>query len=483
MTVAHARALLTGDVRIEPDEPDRQHAALDALAQWALRFTPVVAPDPPDGLRLDITGCERVFGGERALASNLLDSLHRLGLTGAVAVAPTDAAAWALARFRTRFRAPGRGHDGAPDRDPVCIVRDPADLARATDSLPVDALRLDADLIDGLRELAVDTIGQLRDLPRSSLPSRFDDAVLHRLDQLHGAAFEPLSPVRPVDPLTVRRVFNGPTRSLDGVTFTIREGLIELTDQLEQREQGAGDLRVTLVRADAPPVVIPLTLSRPTRDAKHLDRLLQPRLEHANLGFGVDAVALTVTRAESLAHTQTRADWTTAAGDPDAAPDPAVVEPAVGELVDTLANRLGADRVLRIEPRESHRPERVFEYRTLHRAAALPRPFATRLTSAPRPLHLLPKPERIDVASLAPDGPPARIIRRGETHLVRTAVGPERIGPEWWRLRPTAPDQRGLIDDDRLTRDYYRIELDAGLWAWVFRTSPLRRWFLHGWWT
>ena len=71
-----------------------------------------------------------------------------------------------------------------------------------------------------------------------------------------------------------------------------------------------------------------------------------------------------------------------------------------------------------------------------------------------------------------PDGPPARFRWRRALYLVARAEGPERIAAEWWR-------------DDDLTRDYFRVEDDAGHRFWLFReglygreTAP--RWYMHG---
>ena len=48
MSVAHAHALLKdGTPRVIVHEPPRDASALRALAEWAVRFSPVVAPDPP----------------------------------------------------------------------------------------------------------------------------------------------------------------------------------------------------------------------------------------------------------------------------------------------------------------------------------------------------------------------------------------------------------------------------------------------------
>ena len=58
-------------------------ALLEAIADWCDRYTPLVGLDPPDGLTLDISGCAHLFGGEAALARDLMRRLERAGLAGA----------------------------------------------------------------------------------------------------------------------------------------------------------------------------------------------------------------------------------------------------------------------------------------------------------------------------------------------------------------------------------------------------------------
>ena len=65
--------------------------------------------------------------------------------------------------------------------------------------------------------------------------------------------------------------------------------------------------------------------------------------------------------------------------------------------------------------------------------------------------------------------------RRTMHHVVRVE-GPERIEMEWWR------DDRG----NRLARDYFRVESQTGLRAWLYREgfysrkTPHPHWYLHG---
>ena len=100
-----------------------------------------------------------------------------------------------------------------------------------------------------------------------------------------------------------------------------------------------------------------------------------------------------------------------------------------------------------------------------------------------RPLRLFEKPEPIKVPfATVPDGPPHQFTWRRATHAVVRVEGPERIAMEWWRPQGSA-----------LTRDYFRVEDEAGLRFWIYRDglygSELvteegkpapSNWFVHG---
>src|SRR5262249_41914524 len=70
LALAQARAMHPGiDTVIENTEADA--ALLESIADWCLRYTPLVACDVPDGLLLDISGCAHLYGGEHELAADL----------------------------------------------------------------------------------------------------------------------------------------------------------------------------------------------------------------------------------------------------------------------------------------------------------------------------------------------------------------------------------------------------------------------------
>jgi len=454
-TAAQARALLPArsEVIQREHEPADDRAALRRLAQWAIRFTPVVAVDDPDGLLLDITGCESLYHGEDQLRERVWNAVTALGLRCHVATGPTPGSAWALAHYSGQ---------------PVADLR-ADDLRHRLAELPVQALRLEESTCAALQEVAIDRIGDLLSLPRGDLACRFGHDLLLRLDQALGQAVEYIEPIRPADPLEVEYRLAGPTTQIESIASLVRELLGRLCVLLEKRESGALAVTLRLERGRDVPIILALTLARPNRSPRHVWSLLAHRLENANLGDGVDSILITVVRRSRIPHAQVaiasasgREPWDECTHERD----------GVDEFVDVLAARLGASGVLHADLVESHIPARAFCYHTA--AATAPTCLVTPSicgAQPDRPPCLFATPEPIDVIALTPDGPPVRMRWRGADHVVHAYQGPERIACEWWRA--------AMIADC----DYFKIVLTDGRCLWVRRESLRGAWSLVGAWT
>ena len=74
--LAQARAMHP-DIDVAAEDVEADAALLDSIADWCLRYTPLVACDMPDGLLLDISrGCAHLYGGERELIADLSGRLE-----------------------------------------------------------------------------------------------------------------------------------------------------------------------------------------------------------------------------------------------------------------------------------------------------------------------------------------------------------------------------------------------------------------------
>ena len=125
MTVTHAQSLVPDLVVIDAT-PDEDEAALTQLALWCTRYSPLVTPDPPDGVFIDVAGSAHLFKGEAALLEDLAARLGEANLSAKFAIADTPGCAWAVARFgKDRIVSPGRASD-AFGQLPVAALRLPA---------------------------------------------------------------------------------------------------------------------------------------------------------------------------------------------------------------------------------------------------------------------------------------------------------------------------------------------------------------------
>ncbi|PZU72471.1 MAG: nucleotidyltransferase [Brevundimonas sp.] len=444
MAATQAQALIP-DLDLRDADPNGDADALDRLAVWAMRrYAPVCQADPPGGLAIDITGAAHLKGGETALLGDLTARLQRVGVRARAAVAPTYGAAHAVARFR---------------RDLDVVGEFAIDAALAP--LPLEALRLPAELPAALRRMGFERIGDLAHRPRAPLQLRFGAELGRRLDQAYGRAAEPLIPVEAPETPRVEQVFAEPIGAPETLARYAGVLAAALCGLLEARGLGVRRLDWLCHRVDNRIEAVRVGLAGPVRDTRRLTRLLTDRIETIEPGFGIERMTLAASAAEPL-------DWRPAAG---RLGEPAM--PDVSGLIDTLSNRIGAERLYRLAPVESDVPER-----SMRKLAPLAAPTGKAWSPDwPRPARLFRRPEPIETLALLPDNPPTHFTWRGVRRRIRRADGPERIFGEW-----------GRRDAEMwAVRDYFQVEDEAGERFWLFRAGDgedaatgSQAWFIHG---
>lgn len=444
MPATKAQVLVPGLV-VHDADPEADADALERLAFWALRYSPVAAPNPPDGIVIDVAGAANLLGGEDRLLEDLVHRLTAVSLSVRAAVADSWGAAHAAARY-----------SGAK-----LAVVEPEQSRRAVEDLPIACLRLEPAATTSLLSLEFATVADLLAQPRAPLVLRFGQQLGRRLDQLLGLVAEPIDPVRPTDVVEVHQSFAEPIGAADTIKTYIAKLAGKLCDSLAERGLGARRLDLICHRADSHYQTVRIGMAAPLRDKRRIARLLSDRIETIDPGFGIEILALAATLAEPLEPQQERSSLIDDDG------------PDLSDLVDRLSNRIGDDRLYRSAPAQSDVPER-----SLGRLPALaPATGASWESNWPRPARLLPKPEPIETVALLPDHPPATFTWRGIRRRVRRADGPERIFGEWWKR------------DAELSavRDYFRVEDDAGERFWIYRAGDgedpatgTHRWFMHG---
>jgi len=482
MTLAEACALCPN---LEHGEyrPGDDRKGLIVLARWMMRFSPVVGLDPSDdgegdstpAIFVDVSGCERLYGSFESLMKQIEGALKRLRLHATMAIAPTVGAAFALAVC---------GQHGK-----IVFA-----LAEALAPLSPDVLRIDRAISQMLHHLGIATIGQLMKLPRGSLPARFGGQLLLRLDQALGRIDEPLVGVKDQTPIEAGIDFEGPIDALETIWIAFGEMVRSVIGQLLERGCGARRMEIEFLRGYAPPISKTILLARASRDGKNIFNLIRcametleeearrhggtearrggrkwkerSRLAHvaASEDFsseGFVGLRVRVTVFEKLSHEQVAL----------LEHEEKAAEAEFDQLIERLCLRMGEECVVRAHLVESHVPEKAYAMvaATMDHGHLSTTAHATPLARV-RPMRLYEVPVEIR-AMVSPshdrDGRPISFTVGNDVHRLVHAIGPERIGGQWW-------------EGHHKTRDYFVVEDEKGRRFWIFRVMQSSRWYLHG---
>jgi protein ImuB len=458
LPLANARAVCP-DIQVFDADEAADTETLNNIADWCDRFTPLVALDCPHGLLLDITGCAHLFGGEAALMGIVCDALTWQGFAVSAAIAGTSICARTMNRH-VHGRVVGAGEE-----------------ADSVKPLPVFALGADDAITRGLRRAGLKTIGDVASRARHEITARFGAGFTTLLEQALGQGDAPISPRKPLPDYIVEKRFAEPVSTDEVISATLSRLARTLIVAMDRQGKGARRLEASFFRTDGAVRAIAVDTGQPVTGAEVIDRLFRERLDALSdpldPGFGFDLVRLSASRTEIVVQQQCDLDANVHDND------------ALAALIDRIAARIGGRRVVVHLPQDTHIPERAVLAAPAqhHLAAAAVAAWPARVEGEPplRPLRLFERPEPIEVLfAEVPDKPPRHFKWRRASHTIVRAEGPERVAMEWWRSQEAMP-----------TRDYFRVEDEAGVRFWLYRNGLYGEivregkavppdWFVHG---
>jgi len=438
--LADARAVVPSLQALD-DDPVAFEKTLHHFALWFIRYTPIVAVDPPDGLILDISGVPHLWGGEEAYLNQIRTRLHDEGYMIKASIAGTIGTAWALT------------HHSAS----TCIIP-PGGEADALLALPARALRIEETAVELLQKLGLRDVWDFISMPQKVLRRRFGESFLLRLNQALGKTEERIIPV--VAPTEYEErlhcLENILTRT--GIDIALERLLQSLCTRLSKEGKGIRKACFKAFRIDGKTVQVEVGTHRPTHSVDHLRMLFSIKLDTIAPGPGIELFLLEAPHVEDQSTQQERI-WNITGQ---------LEDESIVEMLDKIANKIGDQRIHRFLPDEHYWPERA-----MREASSLQEKITTAWPALPpRPLRILSRPEPVMVTAPIPDYPPMLFRYRGKIHRIMKADGPERIEQEWW------------LQEGR-HRDYYQVEDEEGKRYWIFRDghydeSLPAQWFLHG---
>jgi protein ImuB len=441
MAAADAKAIVP-NLQVIDDIPGQSAKLLKALGEWCIRYSPLIAVDLPDGLIMDVSGCAHLWSGERGYLKEIVTRLRSKGYDVRGSMADTVSTAWAIARF-------GR----------LKPIIEPGAQSDALLSLPPAALRLDPLILERLQKLGFYTIKSFIGVKRSVLRRRFGQGLLLRLDQALGNEDEPLQLLQPAEPYSERLPCLEPIRTATGIEIAIKTLLEILCLRLKGEGKGIRTAILKGYRVDGQIIQADIGTNRASHDINHLFKLFELKIPLLEPALGIELFTLEAPKVEDAEPEQEELWSFEGRG---------LADTSLAELLDRLANKIGANNIHRFLPQEHYWPERSVK----STISLKEKPATAWRTGRPRPSLLLPRPERIEVTALIPDYPPMLFIYKDEVHHIKKADGPERIEREWWL-------------DQGEHRDYYQVEDEKGQRYWLFRSGHYsgdhsKQWFIHG---
>jgi protein ImuB len=427
LAIATASALVADLITVARDS-DREVQALEALALWAYRITPMVVIGEASTLLLEIGSCQRLHGDLSLLLDQVRLQLKERGHETAIAVAHTPKAAWLLAQNPPPLALIGG------------VKLDERMLERQLSITAIGQLPLPDKIVSRVLNMGIESLGRLLQFDAALLGKRLGADCIRYLQQLTGHIPDPQTS------LTLKPEFEQAIAFVDGIPnrqsllFPMKRLLQSQSDYLVARQLNCRALQFRFSDAHDIVASIDIELSRPHQRWKSfldLSLLKLDQIELPELVFGVTlysqhflpagAVSLQLFEEES-------------ASDEGHA------------LLDKLASRLGADALQRISTGNSLWPEAA----TLQ-VALSDKPEQMIEPAGERPTWLLPAPKPLREHNGA-------LIWKAPLEILR---GPERL---------ESPPELGAVK----RRDYFIARERGGRVCWIFRELDTQRWFVHG---
>jgi len=420
-------------------------AMLQARANWALAYTPVVSIHLTGALLLEIGGSLRLFGGLSNLRSRLLADLHTCGYRVIIASAPVAKAALWLARASKQLDC-----------------NEQHELPGLLADLPLVCLAWPVAVQRQLIQMGIRTLGDCVRLPRDGFARRVGPGYLHELDQGFGRSPDLLAYYQPPEDFHDSLELMPASLVAEEIAGALHELCSRLSVFLRQRQVNVQQLHIQMEHCGRDPTLLEIVLCEPCASADYFLELLHLRLDRQMLpapvaGVSLQASAMSVASVAGRYLQAGAAVQSTGSLLADTPRGECNADHAeVNHLIERLRARLGVQHVYGLKLVAEHRPERAW---------AVADPLGTitsqtvpgQMVSRIRPLWLFASPRRMETRCGKP-------VYHGRLTFVSDA---ERIESGWW-------------DGHDIRRDYYSVTGDCGRRLWIYQDCRDSDWYLHG---
>jgi len=422
---------------VSPDEIEEHVKEIEKILEY---FSPRFerSTEDPGTFWVCVKGLERLFGSMDAWADGVVAEVSTYGLISAVVVGYSRFHTYAMARSLRR----GKVIFGSQEEE-----------EEAGESLRLDRVGLEPDVLHALERLGIVTVGQFVRLPPSGVQERYGPIAtrLHRMAR--GDLRLPLTPVHHEDALESLVEFEDDEVESTRLLFVIKRELRGLLLRLTARHQDLHTLRVVLRLRGGDTHEHEVRPALPSLDELRILELVRLRLENLIIPTGVVSLSLLAEgvsmRREQLGlFAGARRDLR-----------------AASHALARVRAEFGEESVLELREGRSHVPEFQFDLcptvrvrvTEVHLDAPTPAGLVRRIQMRPEPLMRFQR-EPLE----------GWYVRGLDAGPVVESHGPFSIRSHWWSA------------DDEIEREYWLATTARGDVFWVYWDLLREQWFFHG---
>jgi protein ImuB len=284
------------EIILRPRAPAQEEAAQQALLQCASAFSPFLESTAPGLCTLNLRGLPE-FSGADGRADLPLELSER-----AQAWAHRVIARVGLLQMNAQVGLaadPDVARLAAQQAQPIHFVHNVGEFLC---TMPLQAGGLPAPLLQVISKWGLRNLGELRDLGRDELASRFGREILEFLDRIAPPRARPLTQVAPATEFVESIDLDKEIESLEPLLFILRRFLDQLCHRLENVYLVAREVRLTLILATGNKYERALSVPSPTRHLNTLFRMLHTHLESLQTDAPIVGVQLRAEPARAQNH-------------------------------------------------------------------------------------------------------------------------------------------------------------------------------------
>ena len=423
-----ARALIEdGELRLLNRDRNREAQVIEQLLCWAYGFTPTLEAWHGNTLQLEVGSCLKLYRDVNRLNDALKRKLTYRGFTVASGLAPNRWSAWLLSHTNSRSST------GDDVNRQAALTAIPL---RILLSIPGNDFQQS---VERLEKAGIKTLGQLLDLPPSSIARRCGKPLHQWLQALTTTSDRLTTDFLPPQQFKDNFWFGFEIRHSNELQPAMEQLLEGLAGFLASAQLTTTTINWHMLRAQGGFQSLTVKSSEAHRSVERWLKLSVLQLERYSLEENIEGLSLDVSELQQEVMTES-----------DLFGDSRSNE-SLYSLIDRLRARLGLQAVQYLDLREAHLPE-FSQLLTQEQPAAAP----LKAYPGQRPFWLLEEPHPIRAWN-------DQLFWNGPLELI---YGPERIEDNWW--------------DQPTSRDYYVARTEEGQPIWVFQNRHNQRWYVQG---